>query len=395
MNNNFDIYREFIIKKYNSKEGSSKFSNIDNEIFCIKKFSSNNQNPYCPNILRRDDTSYMIQKYSFDIGTTSQIDTQKIKRVFFSISYDEFEKQMDEILTWLTKNNIQHRDINPANLIFYEKEKRFKLIDFYFSKTHGITVGDPPLLNRFYSTDDQTAMTKIKSEVKNIYNKVTDACNEHITPLLDKIGSKRFDGSSVDKGILYHLIDIPFFEKRPAVVNTKSLVDCIINNISSYPKSVVDIGCAEGLYSYNILRQFAPDKLYMYEADPYVNAYLKKVKEIFNIKEMDIRSKLTTPDDLPEAELVIMLNVHMWLYKNLGKDMTNSITQKLVKSCKEMFFITAGSESGGMFTIKDLEFSNKKEIEKYFLKLGAKNVYYIKQISIHCGIRHLFKISNL
>jgi serine/threonine protein kinase len=393
--NKLEVYRDFIIKRYNPIGANYSLSSIDNELFCIKKFSDNNHNQYCPNVLRMDDTSYMIQKYSFDIGSEKGIDSQKVRRLFFSITYDEFEKQMDEILMWLSRLNMRHRDIHPGNLLFSESEKRFKLIDFYFSQIYGINVEIPNSLNDRYSIDDHTAIEKLKKEVKAIYDSTVNDCNDIIFPIFDKIGVEKFDGSSVSKGVLYHDIDIPILNKQKCVVHLPILLSSILNNTTFNPKSVIDIGCAEGLYSYNILRKFSPDIVYMYEADPYVNLYLTKTKEIFNIKEMNVRSKIASVDDLQEAELVLMLNVHMWLYKNLGKEITEQITKRLIQSCKEMFFLTAGIESGGMFTLKDLEFSSREHMKTYLKKLGAKNVYYIEKIPIHGGVRHLFKISNI
>ena len=118
MKNDLKYYSNCIIKHYVPEAEYNDMSNLDNEMFTLERFSAGGKNPYCPKLFRMDDLTYSIEKYSFDLGEPISIKQDKIKRMFFSISYEEFEKQINEILLWLKNTGLNHRDFNPSNLIF-------------------------------------------------------------------------------------------------------------------------------------------------------------------------------------------------------------------------------------------------------------------------------------
>lgn len=393
MNNDLKIYSNCIIKKYDPNAEHAEKSNLDNEMFCFNKFSFDGQNPYCPIVLRMDNLTYAIEKYSFSLGEAISLHQNNVKRMLFSISYEEFEKQINEILIWLDKAQINHRDFNPSNLIFYEKEKRIKLIDFYYSVTDGITLGTPGQLNWFYGKDDKIAAEKIKSQVRSISEEMKNVCKSEIFPIIDNIGKSYCDGSSTTKGIVYHPITIPDI-KYPYVIDSSIQSKDIISYISITPESIIDIGSSVGMFTFDLIRNYHLNKAYVYEADPGVNNFLKKIKSIYHIDELEVNSAVVYDTDFPEVDVSLMLNVHMWIYKQLGKEQSDKITSQLIKKSKQMFFQTAGKESPGMFILQDKEFSSKEEIEKYLYFLGAKKVYYIKAESLHGGFRHLFKVEG-
>jgi serine/threonine protein kinase len=153
MNNDLKYYSNCVIKKYEPNAEYNNLSSLDNELFCFNKFYAEGKNPYCPIVFRMDNLTHTIERFSFELGDAISINKNNVKSMFFSISYEEFEKQIDEILSWLEKVGLNHRDFNPSNLIFYEKEKRKKLIDFYWAKTNGIDVGNPGQLNWFYGKE--------------------------------------------------------------------------------------------------------------------------------------------------------------------------------------------------------------------------------------------------
>ncbi len=101
MKNDLKYYSNCIIKKYLSTVKYNEMSCLDNEIFTTEKFSDNGKNPDCPRMFRMDDTTYAIEKYSFDLGEPINIKEDRVKRMLFTISFEELERQVDEIVEWL------------------------------------------------------------------------------------------------------------------------------------------------------------------------------------------------------------------------------------------------------------------------------------------------------
>jgi len=394
MKNDLKYYLNCIIKRYPPEAEFNNMSSLDNELFTLEKFSSGGKNPYCPKVFRIDNTTYAIERYSFNLGEHISINKNNVKRMFFTISYEEFERQIDEILSWLKNTSLNHRDINPSNLIFYEKEKLIKLIDFYWTKTFGITVGTPGQLNWFYKQDDFNAFKQIKDQIKVVWEDLRKSSDNEINDIINSIGSEKYyDGSSAQQGMTYHPITIPGISNKFHVDSSK-LVKNVIENISIYPESAIDVGAAVGNFTFDLIRNFDLKKIYAYESDPHVNKFLKKIKSTYFLNELEVMDTVDINTDFPEVDISLMLNVHMWIHKQVGREGCDKITSNLIKKSKLLFFQTCGSESPGQYIIKDKEFTSKEEIEKYLYSLGAKKVYYIGQEPIHGSFRHLFKIEG-
>src|SRR4030043_1996415 len=106
-----------------------------------------------------------MERCYFPLGTTRGLSKFWVRRMLFSISYSEVCKQLDRIFQYLQKGGISHRDINPGNLLFSEKDKTIKLSDFYWAKTDSLSVGTPSSLNAMYSTVDATSIKMIKDQI--------------------------------------------------------------------------------------------------------------------------------------------------------------------------------------------------------------------------------------
>lgn len=384
-----DFYEDHIKKTY-KKNSINSFSTIQHEIDCYKLFSCK----YCPTILSVDlkNNSYVIEKYDVVFGNTKSLSTENIKRILFTISKEELFRQLDEILLYLKSFGITHRDINPGNLIFSEKERVIKLIDFYWAVLKDEKIKTPDGgINQRYGTDDEKALKKIKNEIELIYLSMLKPIR-NIKKIVNKFGQVYHDGSSKHQGKSYSRIDIPYFNAIAYHRDIAYEYREIVKNLEIKPKTVIDLGCATGYTIFNLLRDFPIQLATGYEADPLVYEFLLNIKRVFRLKNINF-SNIATPETVfPKSDLVICMNVHMWLHKKFGQK-CDIIIKNLINSSKEMFFQTAGAESQGMYLVKSL--TSKSIIHNYLYSMNeSKKIEFIRSTKYHGGLRHLFKISG-
>ncbi|MFH1482483.1 MAG: hypothetical protein ABIE46_03115 [Patescibacteria group bacterium] len=290
----------------------------------------------------------------------------------------------------MIKREIQHRDINPGNLLFDEKTKTIKLIDFYWAESKNIKPQTPPGgINGIYGTNDLKAINKIKSEIEVIDEKLRKQVKNIKKGIISKFGENYHDGSSKHKGKSYHKIDIPYFDNISYHRNTSGEFIDVIKNLLKSPTSVIDIGCANGYNIFNLMRRYHLEKAIGYEDDPVVLEFLNTIKRVYCLDNLLLFEKVNENTQFDKVDLGICLNIHMWLYKQLG-DKVDIVMSNLFKSCKTIFFQTAGAESAGMFKVEKLK--SKSDIENYLKNLTKKKITFIKSTNKHGGIRHLYKI---
>lgn len=200
---------------------------------------------------------------------------------------------------------------------------------------------------------------------------------EKIKEMIKNIGSGKYkDGSSTKKGFLYHSIpfedflDIPVHKKSSNDELDVILKDCVdFNN-----KKVLDIGCANGLFSFNLASLGA--NVVAYEADKNVfdvNVEIAKFKNIKNVIFYNESFDLNTANNIDcDFDIIIMLNIHMWIYKQIGKEKTFDLMKSLSSKTKIMYFQTAHAQSGGGFKIN--EFKTENDIANYLASCGFKDV---------------------
>jgi len=380
--------KEMVIHKKYKENEINKLSSVSNEIACINKFKNTIKNNFFPEIIVFESKSYIMFKYSFPLGTSTQVFVENFRRVLFSIDFSEFENQMKRILEILKACKINHRDINPGNLMFCEKEKTFKLIDFYWAKMDGIVVGDPKGLNEVYGLNDEKAFKKIINECKELYKNIKKDIEETII-LTKDFGKVRFDGSSKHIGKLYHKLNVPYFNNLPTHRDTSfEEANVILENTSSNIGSVIDFGCANGNLIFTLMRNLELEKAIGYEYYYSVFKFLSNMKKLFNLEELEVRKEVTPSTEFEKVNLILCMNVHMWLVKRFGKD-ADKIIENMIKNSTVMFFQTAGKESEGMYKLDYLD--SKETIEKYLTDRGGK-VEFIRTSTLHGGKRHLFKI---
>ena len=184
---------------------------------------------------------------------------------------------------------------------------------------------------------------------------------EEIKAKIALIASQGYrDGSSVTKGFTYH--NIPFDEfAGPAHKDiSKEFIEILSNYGDPANKSVLEIGCANGYYTFN-LAKLGASEIVAYEADTLVwdvNESIRVLKEIENIKF--INKKFNEVDIAEHAlqdkvfDLCLMLNVHMWIVKQVGFERSIYLMDALSRICKTMYFQTSHKESAGMFVVREL-----------------------------------------
>jgi tRNA A-37 threonylcarbamoyl transferase component Bud32 len=366
----------------------NKLSSVKNEIYCIKKFAKKNKK-YTPIIYNFDDISYTMKRYDFGLGNTKRISEKNVRRMLFSCSFKNIIKQLEEIEQILKNKDITHKDINPGNLLFSESEKSLKLIDFYWASTDNINLEYIPGINGIYGVD-KNAFQKIKKQIKNIHKQILKEVDKSKI-IISKLGETKCEGSSKHIGKTYHPIDINYYVKDNKFHKDISYeYNNIISNIKNPIHSFLDIGCAAGYYTFNFLRRFNIKNANAYEADPVMLKFLKSIKNIFYLSEINFNDEITPKTKFNKVDLTICMNVHMWFEKKYGKK-SDIIISNLIENSKEMFFQTAGKESSGIYKVDWLK--TKDDIKKYLEDLGGKNVEYIDK-SKRGGKRYLFKIGD-
>jgi len=380
------FYDDYIEKEY-KKDLINSFSSIEHEIKIINIFSCK----YSPKILSvdKENNSYKIKRYDIPFGTRKNIIEKNIKRILYTITYEELYTQLNEIKDILDAHSIHHKDINPGNLIFSEKERVIKLIDFYWAITPTEKTGIPDSgINQVYGIDDKKAFQKIKDQIKIIYETIKESL-KIANKQIEDFGVVYHNGSSKHKGKSYSPINIPYFKGIPFHRDISNEYKEIVENLTLKPTTALDIGCSTGFSTFSLIRDFSIDTIIGYEADPQVYLFLKNIKQIFCLDNISFIDNVSPQTIFPKSDLIICMNVHMWLHK-IYDNKCDTIIKNLINSSKEMFFQTAGLESNGMYLVKEL--TSKEVIKDYLLNLGSKNVDFIRSTNYHGGLRHLFKI---
>jgi len=349
------------------------------------------------------DCSYRMKRYDFSLGTADKLNYIAVSRVLFSLGIDEILKNLDLILRELRKSKIAHRDINPGNLLYSQKERLLKLTDFFWCSNNGKTplpeqsTNHPWPVNGKYGTDDSKAIDKIKAEIKFFYESYFMPKCEIITnDFITTVGCGNYkDGSSVFEGFAYHVVDIPQFKESIKYHKNTCINEyqTIKDNMPIEPKSLIDIGMACGYFTFNLLRDFNINNCIGFEADVGVNRFLCEVNNLYS-QSIDIWGKFDHTisfKEKDEYDIAIFLNSHMWLYKQLGREKTLECVKNILNHCRYMFFQTCGAYSSGMYKV--MEYKSYVDIRQMLYDAGAKKVANIGEfVGSHDAPRHMFLV---
>ena len=369
-----------VIKEYKSIYYSfnDKF-NRKSEGYYLKKYRS-----ICFIELLQESPLFIIMPYAGEpIGIIDENMPGQRRINLQGLDYLALVKWLVYLQKELNRLKIQHRDINPTNILYNKQKNEYKLIDFCWTLEEGEPddVNSKPSCLNPYAENDNQAIERL-----TIFA---------IKELINLIGSEGYrDGSSTEKGWVYHPLPFPEFEdipvhKKAATNELKEIIKYSQVDFSQQPR-ILEIGSAVGYFSFNLARLGA--EVVAFEADSFayrVAEALRVYKRFENIKFINQNfSQEVLTQFYKYFDLVIMLNVHMWIHKQLGESATKELMKLLAQKTRKIAFQTAHAESGGMYTIKSLK--DKNDIYNYLIECGFKNVQYIRETTEHGGKRILF-----
>jgi len=344
------------------------------EAFYLQEYPSS----YFPRLLESHDGFIVMPNYGDIVGVSHK--EQQLKQN--GLDYLELVRWADGLRKELYRLQLVHRDINPANILYNKIHNKYTLIDFGWM----IKKGEPNGRNTYhrklnpYAKSDNEALDKITINAIQI--------------LLSRIGSEGYrDGSSVKKGWTYH--PIPFEEFKAPVHKTAAIGEYqdVLNLIGLQNKSslnILDIGCSVGYFSFQLAK--LGHLITGIEADSHaweVAEAIRIFKGMDNINFINAKLNSEVISSLDtHFDLIIMLNVHMWVHKQLGDEKTRKLMMELSQKTKYIIFQTAGAESGGKYRIMELK--DVATIKSYLESCGFVNVVNFKSTTVHGGVRHMF-----
>jgi serine/threonine protein kinase len=143
-----EIIKKCVCKQYYDNK-KNRLSSVKMELAMIDRFKSR----HAPEIISRFDNGYYMKRYDYALGTT-----KKLNRFC-----PNFLDEINEIERDLINSRINHRDINPGNLLYCEDEHSLILIDFYWAislEMSKIRIGK---LNKYYG-NDRDAFERLRRE---------------------------------------------------------------------------------------------------------------------------------------------------------------------------------------------------------------------------------------
>ena len=140
-----DVY----VNKFYYYSKKNKLSSVEKELEMIRHFKSR----HAPKIISRFDNGYYMKRYDYALGTT-----RKLNRFC-----PKFLDEINEIERDLINSGINHRDINPGNLLYCENEHSLILIDFYWAISLEMPTIRIGKLNKYYG-NDRDAFERLRKE---------------------------------------------------------------------------------------------------------------------------------------------------------------------------------------------------------------------------------------
>jgi len=210
--------------------------------------------------------------------------------------------------------------------------------------------------------------------------------------LVALIGSKtRCDGSSTRDGWTYHKIPFDGFEDvqvhKTACVVERNLV---VNDLVGFDyQSVLDVGCSVGWFAFYFAR--LGKAVLGIEADRSVFEVAQFLRDKAKLNYSLGFWNGSFDDHCPLAyvsyDVVLFLNVHMWVERQIGPERTADALRGL--TLQRLYFQTAHAASGGKAKVKRLK--GLHDIAIYLRSCNFSRIKLLGETTAHGGVRYLFR----
>lgn len=349
------------------------------EPYYINKYNS----PYFIKCHSWDENGIVMENGGRPIGVYDDSTERKRRLEPDGLNLLKLVAWLRQLKLELDRLGLKHRDINPTNILYKPQTDSYCLIDFGWMLEKGdLDTPDtrPPGLNA-YAPNDEEAINRLSIEV--------------IQSLILKINSEvHHDGSSTRTGWVYHPIPFPEIQaqthKQAAHKELEEILELAKIPVKNAGRKVLEIGCSVGYFTFNLAQRGCEVVAFEADKEVYETAEAMRLWKGFdNIRFIGTHFDTGQLDALDDYfDLCLMMNVHMWIYKNLGPEHTRELMRKLARKTHRLLFQTAHAQSGGMYQVQELETS--ADVKEYLENCGYSNVKHIRDTGAHGGIRSLF-----
>lgn len=211
---------------------------------------------------------------------------------------------------------------------------------------------------------------------------------KRLKDLLGELGRGEYrDGSSTRAGTTYH--PLPSVELATKVPHHKGLAVESQALLADVPEGglMLDIGASVGFFSIGLADRFTT--VIAYEADPAAAAVLRECARGRNVLVKAKHFTLQDARSLPLIDVCLMLNVHMWIEKQQGKERTLELMREIERRTGGFYFQTASKESGGRCQVQWLR--GEQDEQSYLHACGWEKVTKIAESKEHGGVRRLWR----
>ena len=374
-----EVREHDVVKRYNNRYTRwNERYHRKGEPYFLRTYSSH----YFVSLLEERDGAVVLERGEGCLGSSTEFSGDH----FANCDKAALREWLLGLKSELDSLGIRHQDINPSNII--KTGKSFRLIDFGWAvESSAETRRRPRGLNGGFGSDDGLAIDRLVARVDEHDTRVAK-----IKSLIARLGAGRYrDGSSVTPGWTYHPIPFVDFADVPAHKTAArhelaTIRACLEKQGRTGGGRLLDVGCANGFFTFQLRNDFT--QVVAIEADPDAAAVINELCRLYHISNVELRNQRLQASDFGRFDVMLCLNVHMWIHKQLGHDSTKELMTLAAASVGQLFFQTAHAESRGMSIVRELR--NRADIEGYLSECGFGDVQCLCTTTRHGGIRYLF-----
>ena len=196
------------------------------------------------------------------------------------------------------------------------------------------------------------------------------------------------DGSSLTPGTTYQPLPLWVGPGPPCHKPYITAEYAAVRAHMGSPQGLVihDIGANVGYYAIRLAAEGA--RVVAYEADPANRAVLSGLAEMHDPKgeRVTVRAEVGLGAITKPVDVVLMLNVHMWLVKQGGREFADALLREIAETGAGLYFQTAKQAAGKEYPWLD---GADKQAD-YLSECGFQRVEKLRTTGAHGGVRHMF-----